>query len=121
MSEEKKSGTTPKVTEVLAMIEEARNILSEWAATQQINLLRVEPLTPAIHLNKAFSVWLFFDTDKRLKEYEANGIFQQLKDRYLDSLRMLNCPEDYLQGVIFFPDTQENVNRFDKIEPIQIG
>jgi hypothetical protein len=121
MSKEKTSGTTPEVTEVLAMIEEARKLLSEWAAVQQIDLLRVEPVTPAINLNKAFSVWLFFNTDKQLKEYEAKGTLQQLKDRFVNSLRELNCPEDYLQGIIFFPDTQENVKRFDGLKPIQIG
>lgn len=121
VAKKKQHYTTQELPEVLINIEKARKLTFDWAVAEGIKLLRVELLSPSIHITKSFAVWLFFDTDKQLKEYEANATIQKIEDKYLSSLKKLNCPDEYLTGVIFFKDTDENVQRFASLEPIKVG
>ena len=121
MSKKKQPVTTQALPEVLANIEEARKLTHDWAIAEGIKLLRIELVSTSVHITKSFAVWLFFATDNQLKEYEANGTTQEIKDKYSNSLKELNFPDEYLKGIIFFTDTDENVQRFASLQPIKIG
>ena len=92
VAKKKQLNITQELAEVLSNIETGRKLTSDWATEKGIKLLRIEILSPSIHITKSFAVWLLFDTDKQLKEYEANSTIQKIKDKYLSSLKKLNCP-----------------------------
>jgi hypothetical protein len=107
----------PNLPEELQCIEKAVQLTLGWAQAAGMTLIDVDLVTSALP-NKKFSVWLFYATDAELRKNEASGTTQQIKDKYVSCLKDLHCPEDYLEGVMFFVDSYENVNRYAELKPL---
>ena len=90
-------------------IDKAENATTDWAKENSIQLFKVEFVVPFVLTNKSLSVWLFFDTNDRVKEYENNGTTEKVKSQFNNFLRDINYPTDYLNEVDFFVDSDENV------------
>lgn len=121
MPKAKKNKTKGELPDPLSCIEKAGELTLEWTTANGFDLLRIEPVTPSVTIHKRFSVWLFFATDSVLNEYEANGTNGKIKDKYVSCLQKLKCPDEYLQGVIFFTDSDENAERYSNLTPVEIG
>src|SRR4051812_33722267 len=104
--------------DIVVILEEARKQVFDWAIEKEIDLLSIQLVMPSIRIHKVCSVWLFFDTDSRLKAYESDGTIQKLSERYLSVLQELKLPDEYFQGIRFFNDTDENVKRYASLKPI---
>jgi hypothetical protein len=92
-------------------IDKAEQLTIEWAKSNNINLYRIEFVVPFILTDQRLEVWLFFDTEHKMKEYELDGTSQIVKSKYLDFLVELNYPSDYLKEVSFITDSDENVQK----------
>lgn len=92
-------------------IEKAGQLTFEWAKDNNFNLFQIEFIVPFVLTNKSLEVWLFFDTDKTVDEYDLNGTTQLVKQKYLDCLTELDYPKDYLDEVHFVVDSDENVQK----------
>jgi hypothetical protein len=92
-------------------IEKAEQLTFEWTKLNDIKLFRIEFIVPFVLTDKSLEVYLFFDTNKNLSEYETNGTTELVKQKYLDSLIELDYPNDYLKEVSFIIDTDENVQK----------
>jgi hypothetical protein len=90
-------------------IEKAQNATMEWAKVNNIQLFKIEFVVPFVLTDKSLSVWLFFDTNDRVKEYENNGSTKKVKQQFLQFLKNSNYPNDYLGEVDFLVDSDENV------------
>ena len=93
-------------------IKKAETLLMTWATANDVKLFRVEFVVPFVLTDKSVSVWLFFDTEELVAAYEANGITQKVKDQYLIFLNELDYPEDYLNEVSFYVDSDEHVKKY---------
>ena len=102
----------------LQCIEEAGQLTLKWAQDGKMSLANIELVTSSVLLHKKFSVWLFYATDADMTNSEANGFSRQIKEQYISNLRDLQCPADYIQGVIFFADSFENVKRYAELKPV---
>jgi hypothetical protein len=103
---------------VVEIIDRACKLVQDWALAKEIKLLSIQSVTPSILTSKVFSVWIFFDTDSRLKQYEEDGTVQQIQAKYLNALHEINIPAEYLNGLRFFTDTDENVQRYAALKPL---
>lgn len=92
-------------------IEKAEQLTFEWTKTNNIKLIKIEFIVPFVLTDISLQVWLFFDTDKTVSEYEADGTTQLVRQKYLDSLTQLDYPKDYLNEVSFIIDSDENVQK----------
>ena len=92
-------------------IEKAEQLTFEWTKVNNIKLFKIEFIVPFVLTDITLQVWLFFDTDKTMSEYETNGTTQLVKQKYLDSLIQLDYPKNYLSEVNFIIDTDENVQK----------
>ena len=90
-------------------IDKAKQSTTDWAKQNNIQLFKIEFVVPFVLTDKNLSVWLFFDTDERVKEYENNGTTDKVKTHFIQSLKDINYPTDYLNEVDFFVDSDENV------------
>ena len=93
-------------------IKKAETLLMTWATANDVKLFRVEFVVPFGLTDKSVTVWLFFDTEEVVAAYEANGITQKVKDQYLIFLNELDYPEDYLEEVSFYVDSDEHVKEY---------
>jgi hypothetical protein len=92
-------------------IEKAEQLTFEWTKDNNIKLFKIEFIVPFVLTDISLQVWLFFDTDKTMSEYETNGTTQLVKQKYLDCLTQLDYPENYLNEVNFTIDSDENVQK----------
>ena len=92
-------------------IEKAEQLTFEWTKANNIKLFKIEFIVPFVLTDISLQVWLFFDSDKTMNEYETNGTTQLVKQKYLDSLIQLDYPKNYLSEVSFIIDTDENVQK----------
>ncbi len=92
-------------------IEKAEQLTFEWTKANNIKLFKIEFIVPFVLTDISLQVLLFFDTDKTLSEYDADGTTQLVKEKYLDSLIQLDYPKKYLNEVSFIIDTDENVQK----------
>jgi hypothetical protein len=106
------------VPDDLQCIEKAQQLTLHWVQQHNIRLREIDLVTPSIQISKKFSVWLFYTTDAEMQQNEVSGNTQRIKDQYMAYLRELKCPEEYIGGVIFFVDSDENVKRFAALKPI---
>jgi len=90
-------------------IDKAKKSTTDWAKENNIQLFKIEFVVPFVLTDKSLSVWLFLDTDDRVKEYENNGTTEKVKTQFIQSLKELNYPTDYLNKVDFVVDSDENV------------
>jgi hypothetical protein len=92
-------------------IDKAKKIMLEWTKEININLQNIEYVVPFILSDKSLSVWFFFDNDQTKSNYEKNGTNDLVKTKYLEILKTLNYPSDYLNEVTFEIDSDENVTK----------
>lgn len=92
-------------------IEKAERLTFEWAKANNIKLFKIEFVVPFIPEDVSLSVWLFFATDKMVNDYAADGTTELIKEKYLNSLVLLNYPKNYFDEVSFFIDSNENVQK----------
>jgi len=90
-------------------IDKAEKATASWAAENNIQLFKVEFVVPFVLTDKSLSVWLFFDTDDSVREYGINGTTERIKNQFMKFLNDMNYPADYLDKVVFFVDSDENV------------
>ncbi len=93
----------------LDFVDRARDQTIEWAAKSNIALHKIEAVVPFVISDKDLVVWLFFATEKIVKEYEKNGTIEKVKEVYLRTLEGIKYPSDYLNLVTFYIDSHENV------------
>jgi hypothetical protein len=118
MADKKKPDAKTPLPEELECLESARGLTLEWALSNHINIRDMDLVTPSILIHKRFAVWLFYTTDALLQQYETGGETHQIKEQYIANLQKLKCPEEYLSGVIFFIDSDENVKRYADLKPV---
>ena len=92
-------------------IDKAKKLMLEWTKEININLHNIEYVVPFILSDKCLSVWFFFDNDHTKSNYEKNGTNDLVKTKYLEILKKLNYPSDYLNEVTFEIDSDENVTK----------
>lgn len=95
----------------LEFADDSKKMLIDWAEKNNIILIEVDFVIPFVLTDKSMSVWLFFDTAKRVQEYEYNGISQKVKEKYLNILSEMNYPNEYISEVAFIIDSDENVKQ----------
>lgn len=81
----------------------------EWAKKSNISLHNIETVVPFATSDKDLDVWLFFDTDEIVNNYEKNGTTEKVKKEFLQTLENLKYPSYYLDQVTFQIDSHENV------------
>ncbi|MEO8151055.1 MAG: hypothetical protein ABI723_25705 [Bacteroidia bacterium] len=95
-------------------VDYVRTLALEWSAKNEICLLNIEYEIPFVFADKSLTVWLIFDTNKRVKEYSENGIIEKIKEEFLNILCGLEYPPDYLKKVAFMIGAEEKiVNDYD--------
>jgi hypothetical protein len=92
-------------------IEKAEQLTFEWTKTENIKLFKIEFIVPFVLTDISLEVWLFFDSNKTVSEYETDGTTELVKQKYLDCLTQLDYPSDYLNQVSFIIDSDENVQK----------
>lgn len=93
-----------------ALIAAAKDRLHAWANQHGIPLHRVEFVVPFVETDFALGVWLFFTTDSDLAcagENERAAISAV----FIEALRSLDYPSEWLAGVTFQYDSHEHVER----------
>jgi hypothetical protein len=93
----------------LDFTEKVRKATTDWTKENNVQLFKIEFVIPLVLTDKSLSVWLFFDTNDRLNEYELNGTTEKVKCHFMRFLKNMNYPTDYLNEVDFFVDSDENV------------
>jgi len=111
MTGKKKEKRKQDLPEQFDYIEKARQLMLQWTKTNNINLFRIEYIVPFVLTDKSLDVWLFFDTEKISTQYQTDGTIQKAKTKFLDILVELDYPTDNLKGVMFYVDTDENVQK----------
>jgi len=92
-------------------IEKAQQLTFHWTKNNNVKLFKIEFIVPFVLTDISLQVLLFFDTNKILGDYEADGTVELVKQKYLDSLIQLDYPKNYLNDVSFEIDTDENVQK----------
>ena len=95
----------------LGYIEKAEQLTLEWTKTNNIKLFQIEFIVPFVLTDISLQVLLFFDTNKILDDYKADGTVELVKQQYLNNLILLDYPKNYLNEVTFEIDTDENVQK----------
>ena len=80
-----------------------------WAKNENIHIFQIEFIIPFVLSDKSLVVYLFFDTNQRMMEYNSNQTTENVKQKFIDILKKLDYPNDYLPQVSFVIDTDENV------------
>ena len=93
----------------LDFIDIARKSTVDWATEANIQLFRIEFVVPLVVTDKKLEVWLFFDTDERVKKYMNDRTTEKVKSQFIKSLNDISYPPDYLAEVGFYIDSDENV------------
>ena len=88
-----------------------KELMHLWADKENIHLIRIEYVVPFVFTDKSVCIYFFIDTDQRVKEYDADGVTQLIKQKFLSILSELNYPKDYLNEVGFVVDSDENVKK----------
>ena len=94
-----------------SFIEKAEKLILNWTIENKIILKKIEHIVPFILSDKSLSVWFFFDNEITKNNYEKNGTNESVKTKYLEILKTLNYPSEYLREVTFEIDTDENVTK----------
>ena len=89
--------------------EEAKKLMLNWTKENKIILKNIEYIVPFILSDKNLSVWFFFDNEISKNNYEKNWTNELVKTKYLETLKTLNYPSEYLSEVTFEFDSDENV------------
>lgn len=90
-------------------IDEANKLMLNWTKEYKIILKNIEYIVPFILSDKSLSVWFFFDNEISKNNYEKNGTNELVKTKYLEILKTLNYPSEYLREVTFEFDSDKNV------------
>jgi hypothetical protein len=109
---------TSTLPEELRCIEEARELTINWAQEANLNIAAIDLVTASILIHKKFSVWFFYATDTEMITNQDNGNINLVKEQFIQNLKKLNCPEEYIQEINFFTDSYENVKRYAEIKPV---
>lgn len=89
----------------------AKESMLLWTKKENIHLFRIEYIIPFVLTDKSLEIYLFFDTDQRMKEYDIDGTTDSIKRKFLSTLSELHYPIDYLNEVDFVIDSDENVKK----------
>ena len=104
--------------EIENCLKEAKAKTIDRATGKDIDLMRIDLVTPVLHESKQFGVWFFYPSELEVTSYAANGTTQRLKNMFTDFLMEMKFPNDYLTGMQFYVDSDENLQRFREIEPV---
>lgn len=95
----------------LNFVDRLKKLILDWTMQNEIRLHWVDYVVPFVLTDKSLTVWLFYDTDKTISDYEINGTNEIVKNQYLHFLTKLGYPMDYLKEVTFYIDSEENVKK----------
>ena len=93
----------------LKYVDKAESLMLAWAKNENIHIFQIEFIIPFVLSDKSLVVYLFFDTNQRMMEYNSNQTTENVKQKFIDILKKLDYPNDYLPQVSFVIDTDENV------------
>lgn len=111
ISHEATTSTIPPLRhKQFAILEAAIDRLLSWARQSNIPLHRVEVVVPFVETDFSLSVWLFYTTDDDLFREEAKG-YARMSETFLEILKSLDYPPDWLAGVTFTFNSHEHVER----------
>lgn len=83
-----------------------------WAKEEGVGLVHVDYVVPFVRSDKSLVVYLFFDVDETLRQYKEDGLDKKVQEKFMEILKALKYPEDYLAEVSFVLDTKECVDKW---------
>jgi hypothetical protein len=92
-----------------SFINKAKDALLKWAEGENFGIYQIEFVVPFLPSDKDLSVWLFYQSDDMVKRYADAGTTAIVEARFVDIMRDLGYPEDYLSQITFQIDSHENV------------
>ena len=93
------------------LIELASKRTLEWAATEGLPLLRVEPVVPFVDDDFSLDAWLFVDTEARIIQYRSDGTADKISTRFGSELKQVGYPQDWLERTSCHFASKEVVDR----------
>ena len=94
-----------------ALINSALATTLAWAQNNLIPLEYIYPVVPFIDSDYSVAVWLFLDSEQRIREYQDGCVAESLKAKLRKELLNAGYPEEWLILVTFHFGSKEVVDR----------